>query len=73
MASRLRCDHKRVESVVHREGLNRHVYKRCPDCGSEWTETETVSDLADPVTSSEVISVHEALADLKTLEELLDD
>ena len=69
--SKLNCKHERFESHVYREGLKRHTYFQCFDCGAEKTVTETVNDLSDSVTSEEQIAVHEALAANKTLAELI--
>jgi hypothetical protein len=66
MASEPKCECGRLQSeclyAVQRSSLTRWSHYRCPTCLREWTIPEVVEDLADPVTSDEVIQVHEALA-----------
>lgn len=56
--------------IVHR-GENYTTYHRC-ECGKEWT-TVQISDHAvvDPVTSGEVLRVHELMKPDQTLTDLL--
>jgi hypothetical protein len=51
-------------ACVYRSHGKCHVFHRC-DCGEEWTEHRTEIDLADPVSSDEVIEVHTRLADFE--------
>lgn len=46
---------------TYRSRTHVHRYFLCR-CGSEWTETEAVFDLTEPVSSDEVIEVHTLLA-----------
>ena len=66
MAQHLKCECGRSWSecvyVVQRSGLNRYIFYRCQACSREWEVVETVDDLADPVTSSEILEVHRLLA-----------
>ena len=49
------------------------MFYQCQDCGREWTEGVAVEDLADVVTSDEIIEVHRLLEqDNKTLSEMTD-
>jgi len=57
--------------LIFRSGLNHHLYYRCT-CGQEWSLTETVDSLSDPVSSSEVLEVHRLLTSDKTLKEITD-
>ena len=47
--------------VVQRSGLNHYIFYRCQGCSREWEVVETVDDLADPVSSDEVLEVHRLL------------
>jgi hypothetical protein len=74
MSSKLHCKHERVEFVVYRIGTNRWIDSTCMDCGTQWQTSEVVEDLAEPISSNELIEVHEqldsqALADLFSKEE----
>jgi hypothetical protein len=69
--NRLTCKHERVEFLIYRIGERRRVYSTCQNCGSEWTVEDAVEDLAEPISSSEVIDVHELLKADKTLGELI--
>lgn len=57
------CGRKLVDAAAHvyRSHTDVCVFHRC-DCGAEWTEHQTGTDLADPVSSDEVIEVHARLA-----------
>jgi hypothetical protein len=70
--SHIECRHDHVKFVIHRIGERRHVYSQCLSCGQEWTSTEEVNDLAEPVSSSETIAVHELLDSGKSLKELVE-
>lgn len=54
---RLRSDASRVHYHTH---ADRYTFMRC-ECGEEWTETERDVDPRDPVTSDEVVEVHQRL------------
>jgi hypothetical protein len=43
--------------VVERRHANRWIHYRCIECSREWSIREDVDDLADPVSSSEVLEV----------------
>jgi hypothetical protein len=51
-----------VIHLVQRSGDHRYTWYRCTQCSREWEVVETVDDLADPVSSSEVLEVHRLLA-----------
>jgi hypothetical protein len=72
MAKPLNCRHDWVEFLIHRVGERRHVYSTCQQCGQEWSATEEVPDLGDPISSDEVISVHEQLEIGKSLKEIVE-
>jgi hypothetical protein len=61
----LRCDCGQPWSkcvyVVQRSGARRWLYYRCIECRREWTVQEDVADLADPVSTDEVLEVHRLL------------
>lgn len=73
MATVLRCDcgtpWSKCVYTVQRSGRHRWIYYRCTVCLREWTIQEDVDDLADTVTSSEVLEVHR-LAEAGDLAEL---
>jgi hypothetical protein len=50
--------------VVYRTHADRFYFRRC-ECGQEWTERERDVDPLDPVTSEEVVEVHQRLAKLE--------
>lgn len=52
---------KDASTRVYRSNKKCHVFHRC-ECGVEWTEHSSEVDLADPVSSDEVIEVHARLA-----------
>jgi len=55
----------------YRSRTVRYQFHRC-DCGNEWTEHETDIDPTEPVSSDEVIEVHNRLAKLEgSISELL--
>ena len=56
---------------VYRSHTDLCLFHRC-ECGVEWTEHQTDIDLADPVSSDEVIEVHMRLAKFEgSISELL--
>lgn len=55
--------------VVQRGTLTRWTYYRCP-CGREWTVPEVAEDLSEPVTSDEVLRVHEILTSDLTVDDI---
>ena len=69
----LKCECGRLQSdasvQVQRGTLTRWRYYHCP-CGREWTIPEVAEDLSLPVSSDEVIRVHEALEGALTVEEM---
>jgi hypothetical protein len=46
---------------VYRSQTGRFIFHRC-DCGNEWTEHLVSVDPSEPVSSDEVLEVHEQLA-----------
>ncbi len=48
-------------AYTYRSRAHMHRYFLCR-CGSEWTESEDVIDLTEPVSADEVIEVHALLA-----------
>jgi hypothetical protein len=46
---------------VYRSQTGRFIFHRC-DCGTEWTEQLATVDPSEPVSSDEVLEVHEQLA-----------
>jgi hypothetical protein len=57
--------------VVQRSGTLRLIHYRCTACSREWTvREEGGTDLAEPVSTDEVIRVHELLVDDDALAEL---
>lgn len=69
----LLCECGRPQSdasfVVQRGSLTRWTYYHCA-CGREWTVPEVAEDLAEPVSSDEVLRVHELLEGNPTVEEI---
>ena len=59
---RCACGRLRSEAEVNvlRRRFSRHTYHLCA-CGSEWTENSDAVNLLDPISSEEVLSVHERL------------
>ena len=52
---------KDASIYTYRSHTDRYLFHRC-ECGSEWTEHLTDIDMTDPVSSDEVIEVHNRLA-----------
>lgn len=68
------CDHpeRLVATVVQHSGNKRLSHHRCTRCSLEWTDTEQTPPLDEPVTTDEVIEVHEVMSgDNVSLEDLL--
>ena len=65
MAQILRCECGRgwdqCIHLIQRSGDTRFTWYRCQGCNREWEVVETVDDLADPVSSDEVLEVHRLL------------
>lgn len=57
------CGRQRTEAAVavYRSATAEFVYHRCP-CGLEWTERRDGIDYSEPVSTDEVIEVHQCLA-----------
>ena len=60
---RCACGRQRAAAAAnsYRSHNGRFVFHRC-DCGAEWTDRLEAPDPAEPVTSDEVLEVHERLA-----------
>ena len=60
-----RCDCGRdladASILVYRSSNGRFIFHRC-ECGAEWTENQASVDPSQPITSDEVLEVHECLA-----------
>ena len=69
--SPITCQHDHVEFVIHRIGERRHVYSQCLSCGQEWTSTEEVNNLDDPIGSDETIELHKQLDSNKSFTDLI--
>ena len=57
------CGRRRdaASSFTHQSNVATYVYHRC-ECGLEWTETRsTVVDRSEPVSTDEVLEVHQSL------------
>ena len=68
------CGRERSEAVaaVYRSYAAEFVFRRCP-CGLEWTERHDLPDRSEPVSTDEVIEVHQCLVAFEgPLSELLD-
>lgn len=52
-----------VVHVVQRSSALRLTHYRCTSCSREWTVEEQAPDVAEPVSSDEVLDAHAALAD----------
>ena len=52
---------KDASIYLYRSHSDCYVFHRC-ECGTEWTEHQRDIDLAEPVSSDEVIEVHKRLA-----------
>ncbi len=65
MKTTAKCSCGRPQSdahfVIQRSIDRRFTYYRC-ECGREWTITEAIDNVLEPVTANEVIEVHERLA-----------
>jgi hypothetical protein len=48
-------------SVSYRATSGRYLFRRC-DCGAEWTQQLDQVDRSEPVSTDEVLEVHEQLA-----------
>jgi hypothetical protein len=48
-------------ATVYRSPVAEFVFHRCP-CGLEWTERRDGIDRSEPVSTDEVIEVHQCLA-----------
>jgi DNA-directed RNA polymerase subunit RPC12/RpoP len=59
-----------VIHLVQRSKDHRYTWYRCTQCNREWEVVETVDDLADPVSSSEVLEVHRLLEGDLTMSEI---
>jgi len=57
------CGRQRAEAeaTVYRSPVAEFVFHRCP-CGREWTERRAGIDRSEPVSTDEVIEVHQCLA-----------
>jgi hypothetical protein len=57
------CGRPRSEAAVKilRLRASRHTYHLC-SCGAEWAEHTDAANLTEPISSEEVLSVHEFLA-----------
>ncbi|GAC1656323.1 MAG: hypothetical protein NVS9B1_11440 [Candidatus Dormibacteraceae bacterium] len=72
-ASVCACGRSRTEAAafVHQSNVATYVYRRCR-CGAEWTESHPAPDRSQPVSTDEVIEVHNQLRDFEgNLRELL--
>ena len=60
-----RCDCGRAladaSTNVYRSPNGRFIFHRC-ECGTEWTEHQASVDRSQPISSDEVLAVHEHLA-----------
>ena len=67
------CGRRRdaAASFVHQSSLATYVYHRC-ECGAEWTESRPGVDRSQPVSTDEVLEVHQSLLDFEgTLRDLV--
>ena len=57
------CGRRRdaAASYVHQSNVATYVYHRC-ECGAEWTESRPMLDRSEPVSTDEVLEVHQSLA-----------
>ena len=63
---------KDASIYLYRSHSDCYVFHRC-ECGTEWTEHQRDIDLAEPVSSDEVIEVHKRLAKFEgSIAELLE-
>jgi hypothetical protein len=58
------CGRRRdaAASYIHQSNVATYVYHRC-ECGVEWTESHPCVDRSLPVSTDEVLEVHQALTD----------
>ena len=61
--SRCDCGRSRVDAArnVFRSQHGRFIFHRC-ECGNEWTERHENVDRSEPISSDELLEVHESLA-----------
>ena len=57
------CGRSRADAAlnVYRSPHGRFIFYRC-ECGNEWTEHQASVDRSEPISSDEVLEVHESLA-----------
>ena len=57
------CGRRRdaASSYIHQSNVATYVYHRC-ECGAEWTESHPCVDRSEPVSTDEVLEVHQSLA-----------
>lgn len=57
------CGRRRdaAASYIHQSNVATYVYHRC-ECGAEWTESRPCVDRSEPVSTDEVLEVHQSLA-----------
>ena len=62
-ATRCTCGRERTEAAVssYRSHATLFTFHRC-ECGLEWTERKDGVDRSEPVTTDEVLEVHERMA-----------
>jgi hypothetical protein len=65
-AVRCSCGRSKADAATrpYASAQGRLVFHRC-DCGLEWTERLSHANLGDPVSSDELIEVHQLLARLQ--------
>ena len=51
-------------SYIHQSNVATYVYHRC-ECGAEWTESRPMLDRSEPVSTDEVLEVHQSLAEFE--------
>ncbi len=56
------CGRRRdaAASYIHQSNVATYVYHRC-ECGAEWTESHPCVDRSEPVSTDEVLEVHQSL------------
>jgi hypothetical protein len=67
------CGRRRdaAASYIHQSNVATYVYHRC-ECGAEWTESRPMVDRSEPVSTDEVLEVHQSLSDYEgTLRDLI--
>jgi hypothetical protein len=67
------CGRRRdaAASFIHQSNVATYVYHRC-ECGAEWTESRPSVDRSEPVSTDEVLEVHQCLLDYEgTLRDLV--